>query len=83
LSNQFASKSTDKFAGVEFDDGLGGLPVLRGCAAVIECRTIERLEVGDHILFLGAVEQYRYQGIEPLLFCQGAYLPGFANRSSE
>ena len=83
LSNQFASKSTDKFAGVEFDEGLCGLPVLRGCAAVIECRTIERLEVGDHILFLGAVEQYRYQGIEPLLFCQGAYLPGFANRNSE
>ncbi len=80
LSNQFASKSLERFAGVEFDESLGGLPVLRGCAAVIECRTIQRLEVGDHILFLGAVEQYRYQSIEPLLFCQGTYLPGFSNR---
>jgi len=80
LSTQFSSKTADRFAGVPIDEGLEGLPVLRGCTAVIECRTIDRLEVGDHVLFLGAVEQYRYQGTEPLLFCQGAYLPGFSNR---
>jgi len=80
LATQFSSKTADRFAGVAIDEGLEGLPVLRGCTAVIECRTIDRLEVGDHVLFLGAVEQYRYQGTEPLLFCQGAYLPGFSNR---
>lgn len=82
LSTQFASRSPDKFAGVEYREGLADLPVLDGCPAVIECRTIERLVVGDHILFLGAVEQYRYQGIEPLLFCQGSYLPGFSSEQS-
>ena len=84
LSNHFAGKSPEKFVGMEFDEGLARLPILRGCTAVIECRTIQTLVVGDHVLFLGEVEQYRYQGREPLIFCQGAYLPGasFSSTSS-
>jgi len=76
LSNHFAGKSPEKFTGIEFDEGLARLPILHGCTAVIECRTIQQIEVGDHILFLGEVERYSYKGREPLMFCQGAYLPG-------
>jgi flavin reductase (DIM6/NTAB) family NADH-FMN oxidoreductase RutF len=59
------------------------LPILRGCIAVIECRTIQSLVVGDHVLFLGQVERYCYQGREPLMFCQGAYLPGSLSSSGQ
>jgi flavin reductase (DIM6/NTAB) family NADH-FMN oxidoreductase RutF len=76
VSRQFSSKVADRFAGVIHHDGLDGLPVLDGCTATIECRTLQRTVVGDHILFLGQVERYSYHRIAPLLFCQGHYLQG-------
>ncbi|MEQ1659595.1 MAG: flavin reductase family protein [Hylemonella sp.] len=76
LSKRFASSVADKFEGVAFTPGLEGLPVLQDCVATIECRTTERLLVGDHVLFLGQVENYTYQRKPSLLFCQGAYVQG-------
>ncbi len=76
LSKRFASSVADKFEGVAFTPGLEGLPVLQDCVATIECRTTERLLVGDHVLFLGQVENYTYQRKPSLLFCQGTYVQG-------
>ena len=74
LSRQFSSKLVDKFVGVAYHEGIAGIAVLDDCVATIECKTIQRLEVGDHVLFLGQVEQCAYQRAEPLLFCQGQYV---------
>ncbi|MBU6224892.1 MAG: flavin reductase family protein [Burkholderiales bacterium] len=76
LSKQFSSNLANKFEGIDFDQGLGGLPVLKDCAATIECKTIQRNVVGDHVLFLGQVENYFYERKPTLLFCQGNYLQG-------
>ena len=76
LAQRFASRIKDKFAGVGFREGMAGLPVLDDCAATIECRTIERTPVGDHVLFLGEVECYAYHCVPPLLFCQGSFVQG-------
>ena len=76
LSKRFSSNVTNKFEGVEFGHGSGGLPVLNDCVATIECKTIQRTVVGDHVLFLGQVEKYFYERKPPLLFCQGNYLQG-------
>jgi flavin reductase (DIM6/NTAB) family NADH-FMN oxidoreductase RutF len=73
LSNQFAKPADDRFAGVECKIGLGGLPVIHGCAANIECETISAQEVGDHVLFLGKIVNYTHVKKESLLFCNGAY----------
>jgi len=73
LSRRFASPVADKFAGVDHAPGLAGLPVVQGSAAVFECRTEQRLEVGDHILFLGRVEAYGHRVGPTLLYCQGQY----------
>ena len=74
LSKQFSKTLADKFAGVEFKEGLDGLPVIQNCVATFECKTIQRTVVGDHVLFLGQVENYVYEGKTPLLFCQGQYV---------
>ena len=74
LSKQFSKTLEDKFAGVEYTEGLGGLPVIQNCVATLECKTIQRTVVGDHILFLGQVENYVYENKTPLLFCQGNYM---------
>ena len=77
LSKRFSSAAvTNKFEGVDYTHGLGGLPVLGDCVATLECKTTDRLVVGDHILFLGLVEKYAYERKPTLLFCQGNYLQG-------
>jgi flavin reductase (DIM6/NTAB) family NADH-FMN oxidoreductase RutF len=73
LSTQFATPSDDKFAGVDWQPGLGGAPVLAGCVASFQCRAADRYYGGDHVIFLGAVEAYAYNRDEPLLFAQGGY----------
>ena len=78
LSRRFASPLADKFTGVAHRPGLEGLPVLDGSAAVFECRTEQRLEVGDHVLYLGRVEAYSHRGAPTLLYCQGRYAEGVA-----
>lgn len=76
LSRRFASPVPEKFHEVAHAPGTHGLPVLAGCAAVFECQTAQRHEVGDHILYLGRVEAYHHRPGPALLFCQGRYAQG-------
>ena len=75
-SRRFATSQPDKFDGVAHRRGLAGLPVLHGATASFECSTVQRLEVGDHILFLGRVEAFEHRHGAGLLYCQGRYAQG-------
>jgi flavin reductase (DIM6/NTAB) family NADH-FMN oxidoreductase RutF len=79
LSARFAARgAADKFAGLDWTEGLGGSPLLPGCLARFECRTERAVEVGDHVVLIGRVlrASHREEG-EPLLFLGGRYrLPG-------
>jgi flavin reductase (DIM6/NTAB) family NADH-FMN oxidoreductase RutF len=39
----------DKFQRCEWDEGPGGLPIVRGCAAWLVGDVLERLDAGDHV----------------------------------
>ncbi len=57
LCGVFASKADDKFGGVEWEPGIGGLPLLASDAlAYAECSTVEELTAGDHVVLIGLVE---------------------------
>src|SRR5262249_27159260 len=73
LAQKFAKSSGEKFAGVEWKPGLGNAPVIGGSVAQFQCRAVNRYYGGDHIIFLGAVEAYSYNGQEPLLFSRGGF----------
>lgn len=73
LSNLFASKAADRFAGVDWEPGLGGAPILAGCCAVFEVRNSIRYPGGDHVVFIGEVERCDRSEREPLLFFNGRY----------
>jgi flavin reductase (DIM6/NTAB) family NADH-FMN oxidoreductase RutF len=61
-------------AGVTFDTGAGGAPLLHGAAATFECFNRSRYEEGDHVIFVGEVERCtRRDGASPLLFHGGRY----------
>lgn len=74
ISNRFARGGADKFAGCDTDSGLGGVPLIRGCAAYLECRRIDSFPGGDHVVFLGEVERIERSGSQSLVFGGGRYL---------
>ncbi len=74
LSRRFASPIPDKFNGVPYQPGINGLPVIDGSAAAFECRTVQRHDVGDHVLYLGQVESYQHREQAALMYLQGRYV---------
>lgn len=73
LSRRFASPVADKFAEGQWSEGLGGVPVLAGCAAVFECEQVSSQSAGDHVLFIGQVLRVREAALTPLVFQSGHY----------
>jgi 4-hydroxyphenylacetate 3-hydroxylase, reductase component len=73
LSRRFASKLDDKFADGLWSEGVGGAPVLAGCAAVFECEQVSSQAAGDHMLFIGQVLRLSESPVAPLLFQAGHY----------
>jgi flavin reductase (DIM6/NTAB) family NADH-FMN oxidoreductase RutF len=74
LSNRFAKSSREKFSGLEVDTGLGGVPLLRGCSAWLQCRVFSRLPGGDHTIYLGEVQSIDQAERKLLVFGNGRYL---------
>jgi 3-hydroxy-9,10-secoandrosta-1,3,5(10)-triene-9,17-dione monooxygenase reductase component len=73
LSNRFAVSEDDRFVGIEFRQGGGGVPLLPGCAARFQCKTTYRYEGGDHIIFVGEVLEFDNFDRPPLIFHSGKY----------
>lgn len=73
LSRRFASPVPDKFAEGLWAEGLGGVPVLAGCAAVFECEQVSFQTAGDHVLFIGQVHRVSESPATPLVFQSGHY----------
>lgn len=73
ISNRFAGREEDKFGKLECREGAGGVPLLPGCVACFECKTLHRYDGGDHVIFVGQVEAFERQPGDALLFHDGAY----------
>jgi flavin reductase (DIM6/NTAB) family NADH-FMN oxidoreductase RutF len=73
LSRQFSTPLPDKFDGVECLEEPAGCPLLKGATAHFVCRNVRQLDGGDHVIFLGEVEEYRWSEGEPLVFHSGRY----------
>ena len=74
VSNAFATRDADKFAGVRWAAGVTGAPVLSGVLAHIDCTVHAAYEVGDHYVVIGRVQDLSIDSeASPLLFYRGAY----------
>ena len=73
LADRFAARGADRFAGLELDEGAGGIPLLRGCSATFQCRTAYQYQGGDHVIFVGEVVAFDHSGRPGLAFHGGAY----------
>ena len=76
LSKRFAQKNADKFAGLDCLAGAGAAPLISGCSARFQCKTLHQYEGGDHIIFVGEVLDYDSSDKPPLLFHRGSFHSG-------
>lgn len=73
LSNNFAKRGVDKFAGLPVARGMGEAPLLEGCSARFQCKAAYRYEGGDHVILVGEVLEFEYYDRRPLAFLGGRY----------
>ena len=73
LSVTFATRGADKFAGLNVTRGTGGIPLIPGCSALFQCKTAFNYEGGDHVIFVGEVQEFEHFNQPPLVFHSGRY----------
>jgi flavin-dependent trigonelline monooxygenase, reductase component len=73
ISNTFASFKGDRFAKVETDDDLHGVPVIAGAVAVFSCQKQQVMEAGDHALLIGQVKHFHHSARRGLGYAGGKY----------
>jgi flavin reductase (DIM6/NTAB) family NADH-FMN oxidoreductase RutF len=74
ISRRFASAGERKFSGVSTRKSLGGVPLIDGCAAYLECKQQGIYPGGDHAIFIGRVERFEIGSANSLIFGFGQYL---------
>jgi len=69
-----APPGTDRFAGLDWSAGEGGVPLVAGALAALECQIVAEHPAGDHTIVVGRVERIRVRaGDDPLVFYAGAF----------
>ena len=69
----FATPAPNKFESVPHTIGFGGCPILDDSIARFECSTHSVVEGGDHLIFIGRVENVVHGDGEPLIFSAGSF----------
>ena len=75
---RFAERATpagaDRFAGLDWELGRGGVPLLTDALACLECEIVAEHPAGDHWIVVGRVDDLRVSPItDPLVFFAGAF----------
>lgn len=73
LAERFSRRIPNRFEGVDYELSRTGLPILKGAVAWFECHNRSRYPEGDHVIFVGEVEQCDASGREALLFHNGRF----------
>lgn len=77
ISDIFAgriSDENDRFAGLEIEELVTGSPFIKGGLAYMDCKVVQRVDLGSHVIFIGEVVASKdlSQG-EPLVYYDRAY----------
>ncbi len=75
LSNRFASKEDEhrRFVDLDYESGRTGAPLLAGTLAALDCTVVAAHDAGDHVIYVGRVEEVRCPDGEPLLYYARGY----------
>lgn len=73
VARQFASRGGERFADGSFDETPGGLPVITGSLAQLECEVVNDYIIGDHHVVFGQVVHSRDRKGSELVFNAGKF----------
>jgi flavin reductase (DIM6/NTAB) family NADH-FMN oxidoreductase RutF len=73
VSRLFARPGRAKFRELSLAEGQGGLPVVPGALAHIECEIRAAHPAGDHILYIGEIVAIAVRPGRPLVYNRGGY----------
>lgn len=73
LADRFSRRGENPFGDIEYELSRTGLPILKGAAAWFECHNRSRYPEGDHVIFVGEVEECDAHPQAALLFHRGQF----------
>ncbi len=75
LSHRFASKEHEdvRFKGLDCKQGANGCPHIPGAVSTMDCRVVDTLDAGDHVIYIGEVDAVQFTDRPPLLYLRAAY----------
>jgi len=73
ISNHFSKKSPSK-TNIDFIEGKHNTLLINGCIANLECKIVDKIKKGDHIIFICEVIHLRYDDkLKPLSYYNSKY----------
>jgi flavin reductase (DIM6/NTAB) family NADH-FMN oxidoreductase RutF len=73
LSIRFAQHPGDRFHGIAYRDTASGAPWIDRALALLDCKTTQVLDMGDHRLLIGEVLEVAVEEGRPLIFFRSGY----------
>lgn len=64
----FAGKEKDRFSKVTWGTSPNGLPIINDSLGVFECKTVNKIDAGDHYILLGEVIDLSFTEGNPLIY---------------
>ncbi len=78
---QFAGRPDANLV-IDWEEGSSSIPRLKNALATFECTSWAEYEGGDHILYVGKVEDFSHNEEEALLFFRGKFLKTETNKTA-
>jgi len=73
LSHRFAHLPDNRFQGIPYRDTASGSPWIDHALALLDCKTTQILDMGDHRLLIGEVLEVAVSEGRPLIFFRSGY----------
>jgi flavin reductase (DIM6/NTAB) family NADH-FMN oxidoreductase RutF len=73
LAERFSRRSDNPFGDIAFELSRTGQPILAGVSAWFECHNRSRYPEGDHVIFVGEVEECALSPQPALIFHRGQF----------
>ena len=73
ISNNFAKKNPD-WGNIEYESLKNGNPIIKNCVSNLDCKVIDKIKKGDHVIFISRVLQViNNNKLKPLIYYNSKY----------
>jgi flavin reductase (DIM6/NTAB) family NADH-FMN oxidoreductase RutF len=70
---RFAGKGDQKFAASEYETLETGAPVVAQSIATFDCKVVQRIEAGDHLILIGETQAFQTRPESGLAYFRGTF----------